>query len=156
MRQNVNWQSDGGGEQSKSGVTAGEGKKKTQRVRQARDERERREREWVFVKASNKASQGRGRKKHEAGGRARETRLRAEGEQRRRKGTFLQPLERITYRIVGRHSGLFPLSLCLSLLGETVSHVHHHLLLHMQRRGKKVGAGVRGGGGGWSEFSKSP
>lgn len=57
MRQNVNWQSDGGGEQSKSGVTAGEEKKL--RVRQARDERERREREWVFVKASNKASQGR-------------------------------------------------------------------------------------------------
>lgn len=60
MRQNVNWQSDGGGEQSKSGVTAGE--KKSQSVRQARDERERREREWVFVKASNKASQGRRRK----------------------------------------------------------------------------------------------
>lgn len=27
MRQNVNWQSDGGGEQSKSGVTVGEKKK---------------------------------------------------------------------------------------------------------------------------------
>lgn len=86
MRQNVNWQSDGGGEQSKSGVTAGEEKKL--RVRQARDERERREREWVFVKASNKASQGRRRnnmrQEEERGG----TRLRAEGEQRHRRGKF--------------------------------------------------------------------